>query len=477
MRANPIEEATIEETIDYHLIIENMDVNLFLTDGEGKVLYVNPTYVKNTRIQPEEVLGRYVKDILSEGKLFKGGATMDVIRNKRKCVRLSTVLKSGIPQYGFAAGVPVFDEAGRVYRIVTTSHTLHSFTELTEEYPRFVSMLNDMKTKPIQIINPEDQQESLHAMGGSSYIFDHLSYMIERSASTNATVLITGESGVGKEVLANEINRRSARCSKPFIKVNCAAIPSELLESELFGYEQGSFSGASQNGKMGLFELANKGTLLLDEIGDMPISLQPKLLRAIQNHEITRIGGTKPINLDIRVIALTNGDLQKKITEGSFRRDLYYRLNVIPICVPPLRERVEDIVCLIEHFMKKFSEQYNRHIVLSEEAKNILKIYSWPGNIRELENILEYLTIFAPEDGMIEPGVIQEVLRSSNNLAQDASYTNLSEALGNYEKNLIQKVLDSSKNLREAANTLGIDVSTVSRKIKQHNLRYGNIKD
>jgi PAS domain S-box-containing protein len=472
MSANPL-----GEIIDYRMIVENMDDNVFVTDGEGKVLYVNPSYVKNTGILPEDVLGRYVSDILSEGKLFKGGVTMDVIREKQKCMRLSTVLKSGTARYGYVVGVPIFRKNGDIAFIVSTSHILYSFKELAGDYERFVNLLDNMKTPPIQILDSENQKEALRIMVGSSDVFHRLSHVIERSASTDATVLITGESGVGKEVLADEINKRSARNNKPFIKVNCAAIPSELLESELFGYEQGSFSGAGKNGKQGLFELANKGTLLLDEIGSMPIELQPKLLRAIQDHEIIRVGGTKSIKLDIRIIALTNDDLQKKIAAGSFRQDLYYRINVIPICIPPLRERAEDILYLTEYFLNKFSEQYDRRITLDEETKKILKLYNWPGNIRELENIMEYLTIFAPEDGVIESASIRNVLGMSANSAQDAPYTTLSEAMGNYEKDILQKTLDSSRTLREAANTLGIDISTVSRKIKQYNLRYGNIKD
>lgn len=220
--------------------------------------------------------------------------------------------------------------------------------------------------------------------------------------------------GVGKEVVADEIYRLSSRSDKTFVKVNCASIPANLLESELFGYEKGAFSGANSSGKQGLFEMANGGTLLLDEIGDMPMDLQVKLLRAIQNKEITRVGGTKPIKLDIRIIAATNSDLKRKISEGTFRQDLYYRLNVIPIYIPPLRERLNDLDDLCDHFVAFFTEKHGRAFTLTDDQRAIMKQYTWPGNIRELENVIEYLTICA--SGTKE--VADEMLRGLLDISQ-----------------------------------------------------------
>ena len=200
--------------------------------------------------------------------------------------------------------------------------------------------------------------------------------LIHHIAPTDASVLITGESGVGKEVVADEIYRRSQRQNKPYVKINCASIPGHLLESELFGYEKGAFTGANAKGKIGLFEYANHGTLLLDEIGDMPIDLQVKLLRAIQSQQITRIGGTTPIQLDIRFLALTNSDLKKKVSEGTFRQDLYYRLNVIPISVPPLRQRLEDFEALCDHFIQRFTKKYDRAFTLTQWQLDYMKRYS-----------------------------------------------------------------------------------------------------
>ena len=245
---------------------------------------------------------------------------------------------------------------------------------------------------------------------------------VEQVAATNATVLLLGESGTGKELLARAIHNTSARKSKPLIKVNCAAIPKELIESEFFGHKKGSFTGAI-NDKPGKFQLADGGTLFLDEIGELPLDMQPKLLRAIQESEIEPIGGNKTIKVDIRIIAATNRDLKKEVKEKNFREDLYFRINVFPITIPPLRERVEDIPILIDHFVNKYSKLYNRNIkYISESAKTSLKSYSWPGNIRELENLMERAVILSKEEKLVIPNfksTAKESLISSTILSLD----------------------------------------------------------
>ena len=214
-----------------------------------------------------------------------------------------------------------------------------------------------------------------------------------RIAAVNTTVLILGESGVGKGLIARFIHENSLRNKGPFIKINCGSIPESLLESELFGYETGAFTGAKREGKPGLVELAHKGTLLLDEIADLPLNLQVKLLQVIQERELTRIGGTKPIRIDIRIIASTNKDIRKMVKQGEFREDLYYRLNVIPITIPPLRERKEDIELLIDFFISHYNKKHNKSISLQEDVIEALLQYCWPGNVRELENLMERLVV------------------------------------------------------------------------------------
>lgn len=289
---------------------------------------------------------------------------------------------------------------------------------------------------------------------------------------TDATVLITGESGTGKELIADAIYKNSRRSQKPFIKINCSSIPASLLESELFGYEKGAFSGASAQGKKGLFEAANTGTLLLDEIGDMPMDLQAKLLRAIQSSEITRVGGTAPIKLNIRLIASTNCNLKEKIANGTFRSDLYYRLHVIPISVPPLRDRKEDIPLLCRHYLNIFSEKYNRPVSLSEENLDTLTNYSWPGNIRELRNIMEYLAVCCADSPQIENSFLYSIfdMETDNAYLELNQNMTLNEAVSTYEKEFLKNTIKDVKNLKEASQILNVDISTVSRKLKQYGL-------
>lgn len=470
-------EVFLAQGIDFKIVVDSLDDSIFITDAEGVCLYVNPAHQRNTTILPEEVVGRSVADIVEEGKLFTGGATLDVIKSQKKVFRLSTVQKTDPPGVGYAVGVPIFDQKGQLHQVVVSSRPILTLQSLQEDFGKFLAEANalDRSRDNVRVL---ENTESSKRLVGSSYSLQKVYNTIQMAAPTDATVLITGESGVGKEVVADEIYRLSSRSDKTFVKVNCASIPANLLESELFGYEKGAFSGANSSGKQGLFEMANGGTLLLDEIGDMPMDLQVKLLRAIQNKEITRVGGTKPIKLDIRIIAATNSDLKRKITEGAFRQDLYYRLNVIPIYIPPLRERLNDLDDLCDHFVAFFTEKHSRPFTLTDDQRAIMKQYTWPGNIRELENVIEYLTICA--SGTKE--VADEMLRGLLDISQGdetitvSSSGTLSQSLENYEKSLIESVLRESSSLRDAGAKLGVNASTISRKIKQYGIDYPGAK-
>lgn len=467
----------LDKGIDFKIVVDSLDDSVFITDKEGVCLYVNPAHQRNTEILPEEVLGRKVSDIVAEGSLFTGGATMDVIKTRKKILRLSTVHKTTPPSVGYTVGVPIFDQSGDLHQVVVTSRPILSLQALQEDFGKFLKEANALNPsrENVRILSGTGSETS-GKLVGSSYSLQKVWNTIQMAAPTDATVLVTGESGVGKEVVSDEIYRLSQRSDKTFIKVNCASIPANLLESELFGYEKGAFSGANAGGKQGLFELANGGTLLLDEIGDMPMDLQVKLLRAIQSKEITRVGGTRPIKLDIRFIAATNSDLKQKIADGTFRQDLYYRLNVIPINIPPLRERLNDLEELCRHFVEHYTKKHNRAFELTDDQLTIMKQYSWPGNIRELENVIEYLTICA--SGTKE--IADEMLRSLLDISQGDELTmgsgSLSRSLENYEKSLIESVLKKSKSLRDAGEKLGVNASTISRKIKQYDINYPGTK-
>lgn len=484
-----------EHGIDFRAVADALDDSLVIADGEGRYIYSNPSYTRNTGIYPEMIIGRTAAEIEAEGKIFTHGAAIEVLKTKKKVFRLSTVHVSDSPELGFVAGVPIFDENGTLTHIAISSRPIFTLRALQDDFQQFLSEANSLENRPNNIpVREHDSADDLSSarLIGNSPALKNIWETIQRAAPTDATVLITGESGVGKEIVADEIYRLSDRNNKPFIKVNCASIPPNLLESELFGYEKGAFSGASPNGKQGLFESANGGTLLLDEIGDMPMDLQVKLLRAIQNKEITRVGGTRIIKLDIRFIAATNSDLRKKIAEGTFRQDLFYRLNVIPVHMPALRCRKDDIRVVCDHFIEMYNKKHGRHLCLTEKQYRFLENYPWPGNIRELENVIEYLVICASEtnpelndymllgildqdaDSNAELNMAMAMSTISSPAAPPvlSSEESLSDALEDYEISLIKSVLSESRSLREAGAKLGINASTLSRKIKQYGINY-----
>jgi len=300
--------------------------------------------------------------------------------------------------------------------------------------------------------------------------------LAKKVAKEDIAVLLLGESGTGKEVFARYIHLNSKRREGPFIPINCAAIPKELLENELFGSEKGAFTGAYKT-KIGKFELANGGTLFLDEIAEMPIDLQAKLLRAIEYKEIERLGGLKPVKVDTRIIAATNRNLKELVDKGDFREDLYYRVSVFPIYLPPLRERKEDILLISEHFLKKLERKYGKKLKLDEESKRILLSYDFPGNIRELENILERASILT-EDGIIKKEhLLIETRRKGEGFQKEREIKNLKDfiekEIERIEKEIIEKTLKSLKgNVSESARTLGISRKTLYEKIKKYKLNF-----
>lgn len=304
----------------------------------------------------------------------------------------------------------------------------------------------------------------IEAIIGSSQ--NYLKEMILRLANSPSAVLITGESGVGKELYAQAVHFHSDRSHQPFVKVNCAAIPENLLESELFGYVDGAFTGARKGGKMGKFELANQGTIFLDEIGEMPWSMQAKLLRVLQEKEIERVGDGKPRPVDVRIVSATNADLEHLVAAKKFRHDLYYRLNVVKIYIPPLRERKQDIIPLAEHILQRLNTKLGQNVYgISETAKRLLTEYDWPGNVRELNNVLEMAMNFCQTPEIIPEDLPLHIRKSSY---QPADYR---EAMSQAERQIIIQALDiAGKNREEAAERLGISRATLFRLLKKHKL-------
>jgi len=303
---------------------------------------------------------------------------------------------------------------------------------------------------------------------GNSHKIQQLREQIELAAKSNGRVVILGESGSGKELVAHILHEKSSRVDKPFVEMNCAAIPQELIESELFGHEKGSFTGAFER-KKGKFELADEGTLFLDEVGDMSLSTQSKVLRIIETQEFQRVGGNKNIKVDVRIIAATNKDLREEAKKGNFREDLLFRLNVIPIIVPPLRERKEDIPELVEHFLEYFAAEYGQKPKkLSPDGLSMLQAYTWPGNIRELKNVIERFVIMNPSDNINARNIlIGEPTRSDY-----FSFDTLREARDAFERDFIARKLEENNwNISKTAEILDIERSNLHRKIKTFEIR------
>ncbi len=365
-------------------------------------------------------------------------------------------------------GNPIFNENGEIAFVVTNDRDISELDHLRGQLQEaqalakgYSSKLSELEMKGIDLSNIIFRSEEMQ----------RIVEMALRVATVDTTVLLLGESGVGKGMVAKLIHKHSDRNLGPFIRVDLAGIPDSLVESELFGYEKGAFTGAKPEGKPGFFELANKGTLFLDEIGEIPLSTQSKLLRFLEDHEIIRVGGTEPKEIDVRVIAATNKKIEEMVAANTFRKDLYYRLNVVPIHIPPLRERRDDILPLIFHFLEKFNESYRKKKKISPKAIETLLQYDFPGNVRELANLVERLVVVT-EENHIEPKDLPTSVSSYTSNALPASLSaedaSLKESLKRYETILIEKALHKYGTQREAAKALRVDQGTISRKLKKY---------
>ncbi|MBA4493530.1 sigma 54-interacting transcriptional regulator [Paenactinomyces guangxiensis] len=439
---------------------------IYVSDGEGMTLRVSSASERLWGYKPEELVGKTVYELEKQG-VFKPSITRLVLEKKDKVQTIQTT-KTG--KRLMVVGIPIKDEKGNIIRVINTSRDITQESRLQAEleaaksimqgYKQELEQLKQSAWKNDRLIFKSEQMRNLVTLAG-------------KVAEVDSTVLILGESGVGKEVIASFIHQKSQRKENPFIKVNCGAIPENLLESELFGYEKGAFTGASKDGKRGLFEVANEGTLFLDEIGEIPLRLQVKLLRVLQEKELVRLGGTKPVRVNVRIIAATNRDLKEEVQKRAFREDLYYRLNVVPIQIPPLRERREDILPLALHFIDKFNREYNRNKMFSPEALEKLQAYKWPGNVRELQNIIERVVVIA-EQQIIEPRHLPETLFHAQNNSNGISVSTimpLDQAKELVERQLLAMAKERYGTTTRIAEVLGVNQSTVSRKITRLGIR------
>ena len=441
-------------------IIESSFDGIYITDGKANTLKINKSYEKITGLQRKDMLNRNMYELEKEGYISRS-ATLMVLKN-RKSNTIEQEFSTG--KKVLVSSNPIFDDKGNISMVVTNVRDITELYELQEQLVKNMKLTekyySEIEAMRIQYLNLSDIIAKDKAM------LDLLE-VAKRVANVDTTVLILGETGVGKEEIAKFIYQNSMRRDKNFIKINCGAIPQNLIESELFGYVKGAFTGANKEGKMGLFEVAVGSTVFLDEIGELPLDIQVKLLNVLQEGEVERVGAVKPIKIDVRVLAATNRNLEDMTKDKSFRADLYYRLNVVPLTVPPLRERREDIVPLVQHFLSQLNSKYNFDKTFTIEAMNTLYNYSWPGNVRELKNIVERVIVMSSSDKIFENDL---PIKNPTSFIEKNSgdICNLREAVGKVEAKLISQAFNNTGNVRDAAKILGIDASTFVRKRKRY---------
>jgi PAS domain S-box-containing protein len=445
-------------------MIENSYDAVAIVDNESRLLLINPAFERVMGLKKSEVLGRKISDLVAEGVSDTGASLKVIETGKPQTVIINT--KSG--KQVLSTGIPVFDHNGNIARIFCNLRDVTELNILKERYEQSKKLIS----KYLLELHEVKRIETMKYFIARSKQMKQVVEAAYRLARFDTTVLILGESGVGKDLIARIVHEASPRMETgTFVKINCGAIPEDLLESELFGYKSGAFTGASKEGKPGYFEVADKGTLFLDEIGDLPMKLQVKLLSVIQDQEITRIGDVNKKKVDVRIIAATNQDLEKMVRNGKFREDLYYRLNVVPIYIPPLRERKEEIPFLLAHYVDKYNKKYKTQHRLSQEVAEIFSSYRWPGNVRELANLVEHLVVVTNEPVLrlehIPSKYVSKTEEKDEEIPEEMK--SLREEVEKFETELIKKVLTQTRNYEEAANILRISLSTLTRRIRKVN--------
>lgn len=444
-------------------VIESMFDGLYVTDGQANTLRLNKGFERIMGITHEQCVGRNMAELVREGVFSRSGTLAALEQGERATLTLT----ASTGKEALVTSNPIYDDEGNIIMVVTNVRDITELNDLQRRLERVEGLQELYKTELQQM-----KLENSRNLVMTSVKMKELVNMVIRVAAVDSTVLIQGESGVGKDLIAEIIHSNSNRKDGPFIRVNCGAIPENLLESELFGYEAGAFTGASKTGKVGLFELARGGLLFLDEIGELPLNLQVKLLRALQDREISRVGGVRPIKVDSRIIAGTNRDLLEMIAKGQFRLDLFYRLNVIPINVPPLRERQDDIPVLINYFLNVFNQKYQMKKRLDNNVYNCLSEYTWPGNVRELENLMERLVVTSINNIIGIKDLPANIKTNTPGINVGENLLPLREAVENTERALLETAFTRYRSSYQVARVLQVNQSTVIRKAQKYGIKH-----
>jgi transcriptional regulator with PAS, ATPase and Fis domain len=441
-------------------IVDNLQVGVIISDHQGRIIYINDTYARFLGIDPRAELGKHATDVVANTRLHIVAQTGQMEINYPHQFKEHGFLVHRVPikendQVIAVVGLVLFDSASTASRLADKVSYLESKVHLYEN----------------ELLSLRATRYTMDSIIGVSRALTALKWQAIKAAATNLPVVIIGESGTGKELFAQAVHNASPRKFHPFVRVNCAAIPRELFESELFGYDKGAFTGAKATGKPGKIELAHHGSLFLDEIGDLPLEMQPKLLRVLEEKDFERVGGTSVVKSDFRLLAATNHNLENMLAENRFRTDLFYRLNVITLQVPPLRERQEDILPIARHLLQQIGQDCGlSEVILSSEAEGALMSYAWPGNVRELSNVLERAVHYAEHDRVDLSDLPRYLLQKGKRPGTPAPEP-LKHVQHSAEKEALRRALEAAEfNKARAAQMLGIHRSLFYKKLKKYGL-------
>lgn len=451
----------VKDFVPFPNIFDAMYEGIIIIDSTGTIVYVNHAYSNIVGVPGGKIIGRKMEEV------EPASACLKVLKGHPPIINQKILIQSiGVE---VLANITPFFINGKLKGIISLFRNVYETINLSNELEKMRDIAQYLHNE----LNSKTRLPgAFNKLVGNNIYFRQALVLASTASPTDATVMVRGESGSGKEILAEAMQKSSFRKDFPFIKVNCASIPESLLESELFGYEEGAFTGAKKGGKPGKFELAHKGTIFLDEVGDMSPAMQAKLLRVLQEKEVERVGGSKTIPVDVRVISATNKDLETMVVKRQFREDLYYRLNVIPIFLPPLRKRKDDIPLLVDHFMKLYCRDHNRgKVIVSSGVMNTLIGHDWPGNVRELKNVIEHAVVLCAGDMITMdhlPGYLRKTQVNFNPSRWEKE--TLPELVEQLEKEVIARVIKKYGNKSSAIKALGISRRTFYLKLKKYQM-------
>ncbi|SHO42600.1 sigma-54 interaction domain-containing protein [Desulfopila aestuarii] len=453
-------EMAVQQLKALRLIFENIHDGACVTDAEGVITHFNRPYGRFLGVDPQAQIGRHITEVVENTRMHIVARTGKAEMNESQSIKGQNMLVQRIPIKENGRVVAVYGQV--IFKDVKDVGKLaQKLSELESRVRLYQKELNSLRST----------RYTFESIVGSSEPMTRLKSEALKAASTNLAVLIAGESGTGKELFAQSIHNASSRRDKPFIRLNCAAIPKDLLESELFGYDKGAFTGAKTAGKPGKFELAHTGSIFLDEIGDLPLEMQPKLLRALEEKEFERVGGNRMISSDFRLLAASNQNLEEMVAKGTFRSDLYYRLNVVPLHIPPLRERGRDVLLLADHILQQIVDGTpGREVTFTPAAEELLVRHNWPGNVRELNNVIER-TLATCEGDRITPADLPFYLHRNQLAVSPEQHSLLKDVVAKAEKSAIVDALKIAEyNKVKAAEILGIHRTLLYKKISRYGI-------